>query len=274
MLAKSFLAILLGLLALWALESRAETVMCTEIASVPYTIATAGKYCLNRDLIMRGADAAAIRIEANGVELDCNGHQLTYYSTSSASYGIYVRSRRLVTVRDCALHRFKTGIALSRVSSSRLLDNRVSYPENEGFYVSGDDIEIARNTIHVDYGSQTSGPSVGILTQPYWTGLPARMRITENVVQGESGILVLGGDLAIIEHNQVEGGIQIAEYWDIPQLPIPSRGLVRGNTVRGNIQVQQGSVVVCSENYIFASGSGSAISGCLTDTRENTVILN
>ena len=265
-------------------RSHAETVLCTEITSVPYTIATAGKYCLNRDLIMTasGNNTAAIRIEASSVELDCNGHQISKYSASSAIYGIYVRSRRQVTVRDCALHRFGNGIALSRVSSSRVLDNRVSFPDAAGIYVAGDDVEIARNHVYVDHGYGDSPPESGILVAAYWTGLPVRAQITDNITQGVFGINVFGGDLVVIERNRVDGKLVVGSSHDDDDptaAAIPSRGLVRNNVVRGKIMVLskpfESNQVVCSENYLFvtAADAESATTACLTDSKGNTVTV-
>jgi hypothetical protein len=106
----------LSLFALLSLAGAAhgETLQCTTINSVPYTIATSGNYCLmgNLSSTVTGT-AAAITIAADQVLLDLNDHQLTGPGTSNAGYGISAIDRHDVRVRNGALRGFGRGINFS-----------------------------------------------------------------------------------------------------------------------------------------------------------------
>ena len=54
----------------------AETVNCTAITSVPYTITTPGLYCLTSDLSTAMSSGNAITIQANSVVLELNSHKI------------------------------------------------------------------------------------------------------------------------------------------------------------------------------------------------------
>ena len=54
----------------------AETVNCTAITSVPFTISSPGIYCLTQNLNQTDAETSAIQIDASNVVLDLNGWTL------------------------------------------------------------------------------------------------------------------------------------------------------------------------------------------------------
>src|SRR5712691_5912502 len=81
-------------LSLLALSSpvRAETTACIEITGVPYTITTAGIYCLRSSL----TGAAGIVVGADDVTVDLNGHALDVASLGVVSWGAY----KNITIRN------------------------------------------------------------------------------------------------------------------------------------------------------------------------------
>lgn len=88
----------------------AETINCTAITSVPFTISAAGIYCLTDDLdYTTGSAAAAIQIDASHVVLDLNGWSLKGESTYGVAAGPDVRH---VTVKNGTIRGFVTGVYL------------------------------------------------------------------------------------------------------------------------------------------------------------------
>ncbi len=109
------LPLALGLL-LTATLALAETVNCTAITSVPFTISAAGIYCLTKDLdYTTGSAAAAIQIDESHVVLDLNGWTLKGESTYGVAAGPDVRH---VTVKNGTIRGFLTGVYLGNAYDS------------------------------------------------------------------------------------------------------------------------------------------------------------
>jgi hypothetical protein len=94
---------------------QAETPGYTAIASLPYTISTSGIYCLTHDLEHASSVARdAIRIEADDVVLDLNGHKVdgSVGGEGAFTFGIYAFGRRNITIRNGTVRGFFYGIYL------------------------------------------------------------------------------------------------------------------------------------------------------------------
>ncbi len=154
----------------------AETTVCTEITTAPYTINTQGVYCLNANLETNLASGNAIEITVNNVVIDLNGHKignLAAGQTTSAN-GIYAYQRQNVTIRNGTIRGFIIGIVLGDVSPYTtsqghiIEDIRADLNTNSGIRVYGRG-NIIRNNIVVStgitdaasadaYGIQVYGP--------------------------------------------------------------------------------------------------------------------
>jgi hypothetical protein len=95
------------------LPSRAETVDCTPITSLPATISTQGIHCLTGNLATDIASGNAITITANNVTLDLNGWKVGGQAAGPTTVAVGISSSaNNVTVRNGIVRGFHTGIAL------------------------------------------------------------------------------------------------------------------------------------------------------------------
>jgi hypothetical protein len=101
-------AALLVVVAALSRPAAAETTICTQITSVPWTISTPGVYCLNSDLNFAQSSGVAITIKASNVTLDLNRHVLSNSyvgicsssATCSNAYGISVEYQSNVLIKN------------------------------------------------------------------------------------------------------------------------------------------------------------------------------
>jgi len=265
-------------------QAMADTVLCTPIESVPATISTPGAYCLQKNLTMRGAAVAAITIDASQVTLDCNDHTITKYSSSSAQYGVLGSSRAHLRVRNCGLHLFGTGIALVRSRVMEVRSNTIS-GSGMGMLLTGHSMDVFDNVVTAMYGSTNAVPMIGLTIETAYSGqMVSIARVVGNRIagvraygigiNGSSGVLLEGNHVHLLANTDPGIAIWINDYHDLPDIPLFSNALLRGNYVFGHgssgIFVASGSTAMCSENYIRGPFT-NAIVNCLTDTRANTV---
>ena len=76
MLSLAILFSVLALVAMHAPHARAETVNCTPIDYLPYTISAQGVYCFTQHLGTNMTSGNAITINTNNVVIDLNGFKL------------------------------------------------------------------------------------------------------------------------------------------------------------------------------------------------------
>src|SRR6185503_19043479 len=84
------------------------------IDSLPATVDTPGTWCLRANLVSgtwTGAPYAAITITSNDVVLDCNGFGITGPGINSDYSGVSGYQRNRVTVRRCAVAKYRIGLA-------------------------------------------------------------------------------------------------------------------------------------------------------------------
>jgi hypothetical protein len=95
------------------------------IDEAPTVIREPGRYLLEADLDFGGANGAAIRVEADDVTLDLDGHRLrcTIDDPARTCCGIHVSARNRVQIRNGAVEGFATGVL---VTEGRGADRRVS----------------------------------------------------------------------------------------------------------------------------------------------------
>ena len=101
----------------------------TPIASLPYTISSAGNYYLTQNLTYSGAAGNAITVNASNVTIDLNGYQLVCANSSYSTWGIYANNVSNVSVKNGAIAGFAFGIELgfpeggSNVNFGHLVDS-------------------------------------------------------------------------------------------------------------------------------------------------------
>ncbi|HEY0662359.1 MAG TPA: hypothetical protein VGD21_13685 [Lysobacter sp.] len=154
---------LLGLAALS--PARAETINCTPVATVPTTITTQGIYCLTADLSTAIASGSAIQIDTNNVTLDCNGYKLGGLAAGAGTtaVGISASGRSNITVRNCSVRGFRTGLSFSG-SGHAVEDSRFDANTRIGVKVVGDGSVIQRNLVLNTGGNTANQDPRGIET--------------------------------------------------------------------------------------------------------------
>ena len=210
---------LAGLLgpALHAPSAAAETwATCTGyIASVPAVVSSQGTWCLSKDLGTAASTGAAITVASNNVTIDCNGYKLGNLAagTGTLATGILSDARRNVTLRNCHIRGFATGIHLTGAVSPQVTssghvveDLVVEGSTMQGIVVKGRDSVIRRTRV-LDIGANPQlKPVAGI-------GAIGTVDVVDNLVDGVVsapgsigptwGIYAEGVDGIVIARNRV-----------------------------------------------------------------------
>lgn len=94
--------------------------------------------------------SSCIRITASNVELDCAGHSITNNGVSNA-IGIYGAGTN-ITIKNCVISSYKTGISTNGFNSGFILNNTVSNASDRGIYLTQSrDNTLANNTVKDSY---------------------------------------------------------------------------------------------------------------------------
>lgn len=188
--------------------ARAETTLCTEIASVPVVITTQGAYCLRKHLSTGQGSGAAITVQTNNVTIDCNGYKLGGQAAGAGSTasGISALGRLNITVRNCSIRGFNRGISLRGVPGGghQVIDNRLDFNLHYGIDVAGTGNLVQRNRVIGTGGKPDTQSGFGIF---------AEADVLDNTVEGVSpsaadawptGIVVSGAG-SVARGNRVSG---------------------------------------------------------------------
>ncbi|HEY0661001.1 MAG TPA: hypothetical protein VGD21_06760 [Lysobacter sp.] len=131
---------------------------CTEILSVPAApITTPGVYCLTQNMNAGAMTSGnVITINANNVTLDCNDRMIDGLGggLGTQAKGIVATNRANITVHNCLVRGFKTGIELTG-SGNASQDNLITNSTWVGLYISGDGSVARRNRV-LDTGGNTA----------------------------------------------------------------------------------------------------------------------
>jgi hypothetical protein len=166
-------AVTLLALAFAMTPASAETVNCTVISSVPFTITSPGIYCLRSDLNLSTSNLVnAITIDADNVVLDLNGHVLsnTGGGLSTAARGVYgTVKHRDITVKNGTIRTFRVCVLLDETFPAT--DNRTHIVEDlklencraQGINVIGRASTVRRNVVRDTTGGTLDEPHFGII---------------------------------------------------------------------------------------------------------------
>jgi len=170
-LTRSFVALLLLGLAIGPRQALAETVNCTPITVVPFTIPTAGTWCLAQDLSTTLPSGRAITIAANNVVLDLNGHRLANVGAGpgTEAFGVYAFQQTDITIRNGTVRGFKFGIMLDdsspyTTSQAHVIEDlRADQNTWIGIWVAGRGNIIRNTQVTTTGGATASESAVGIV---------------------------------------------------------------------------------------------------------------
>ena len=132
------------------------------IESLPVAITTQGTWCLRGDLSTAMTAGEAIAVQANNVTIDCNDFKLGGLAAgvNSRARGIYALNRQNITVRNCAVRGFFTGIGLANGGGHLVEHNRVDNSLYQGIAVSGDGSVVRGNLVR-DTGGAPENAAYG-----------------------------------------------------------------------------------------------------------------
>lgn len=225
-----------------ATPARADTVACTSIASLPTTLSVQGVYCLKASRQVAGAPVAAIDITANNVILDCNGYELR--STGTATFGILAANQQNITIRNCVVTGFQTGIETSG-SGHLVEDNSVMRSRNIGIKSSFGPSVVRRNFVF-----RTGG--VTGASYPVAFDVSGSVDVLDNTVAGVAplaGSFQVGRGIAII--NNPDGEVAGNHIWGLTG---------DGGSMPAGIAVAASPGLSVHDNDVLAKDGGHGVS--------------
>lgn len=225
----------------YAIPAAAETTNCTNITSVPAVITSQGVYCLKQHVSNNLASGAAITVSTNNVTIDCNEFKIGNLAAgpTTSAIGISADSRQNVTVRNCGVRGFRTGVQLLN-GLYRVENNDLDNNTQTSIFVSGDGSSIRLNEVVA-----TGDSSIDGLTDFYGIQASGDIDIIDNNI---TGVIATGGG------NGNVYGIRSEDM---------DAGLIRGNRVRNLVAAGNGS----TRGIWNQNGSHNVV-------ENNTVILN
>ena len=206
----------LALLLLTSISVRAETINCTAITSLPYTITSQGVYCFTSNLSTGMTSGNAIEIQANNVTLDLNGYKLGGLGAGDGTdaNGIFALQRKNITIKNGIVRGFHRGIYLRdfspyTTSSGHVVKNILADQNTTwGIEVAGLGNTVADNTVVDTGGSTFTAAAWGIRV----AGSGAK--VTDNAVSSTTsttsnafGIYLADADRSLVQNNTVTDSI-------------------------------------------------------------------
>jgi hypothetical protein len=183
----------------FALPNTAQAA-CTDIPSLPATLAAAGNYCLSASHVENLGSGAAITIAASHVSVDCLGHTISNTNTDATSannsYGIYAANRAYVTIKNChvtggfaiGIYAYQNNSLANQNAYVTIKDNYIVGPTWYGILAYGSAIEIEGNRVY-DVGGRTGSAVMGIrVAGSNLSGQNRFFLVRNNLVAGTVGL--------------------------------------------------------------------------------------
>lgn len=221
------------------------TVSVTAVTQPPPTTPTApgartsGTMRIDANMTLTGHHQGSIVIVEDGIALDCAGRAVI--GSAGRGVGISVQALTEVTIRNCEVRGFDTGIELSNASDVELESNTAT-GNKVGFMM------VNSNGSRLIDNSAIENTANGILLVR-----SERNSLVNNTVEGgHQGILLNSADNNILQGNQVTGATDWFGF-----------GFING--AQGNRMIS---------NRAEDSGSGFAISGAYRNTFSGNVAVD
>jgi hypothetical protein len=238
-----------------------------EITALPFTIDAPGTWCLKQDLSAAVASGAAVTVAADRVIVACNGFALRNTTVSNVASGVLAEERQQVTVRDCRISGFATGVNLygftRATSGGHVVErNRIERSTSAGIVVQGDDSVVRDNQVH-----ETGGGNSGIYALQVKYDVEVIGNTVERVTSltGDAVAIFVGGADArfSVIGNRVRGLSSGPEGGRIG-ISIQNTG-TRGGTIRNNDIANAGSSISTDKGiycYLNINGArGNQVNG-------------
>ena len=235
------------------------------IDSVPTSISTQGTWCLRKDLATGVTSGTAINIATNNVTLDCNGFKLGGLAAGADTNtaGIGASGALNITVRNCNIRGFMSGIFLTSGSGHLIEDNRLDNMTVYGMLLGGEGALVRRNRVLDTGGRPGSSAS---------TAMAVDGDVIDNIVDG---VFAVSGATTVTGLTASSGGSRVRGN-TIRGLAPSGGGVARGINISGvQMQVEDNNVVstaavngigiwgdagaVCTGNKVFNYSTGLSV---------------
>ena len=258
-----------GLLAIagWSQLAAAETTECVAIDSIPAVISSQGVYCLKQHVSGALANGAAIAVNTNNVTIDCNEFKIGNLAagTATQAIGISASGRNNVTVRNCGVRGFQTGISLLN-GGYRVENNRLDNNTRTGIFVTGSGSSIRGNEV-IDTGGGTAGGTA----QAEGIKAAGGMDIIDNNI---SGVLSAGADGTVYGIYVEDMDAGYINDNRVRELVPAGLGLRRGIWVDSGNRVTLKSNSVVMNGGLLSADAGIRCGGLVLNgvAQDNTVL--
>jgi hypothetical protein len=260
---------LLALLASSVLPAQAQGTSCTQwIDTLPVNIDAPGHYCL-RNSVDTGLVGGAFNINASGVTLDCRGRSVRHVDAGNDAFGISAGGFGPVTdvtVRNCKLIGFATGIAFSPGSERvDIVNNDIVRARYDGISLWGRDSKIIGNRILEGRAATGLDYARNITVAAFQPGIPSTGNvISNNLVSGSAdngriwGIRVDFSNGVVVHGNEIVGLRPNAGGFAVAIQVEGSDAQVSNNAMTGGAGTQfgiAGAPALCTRNIALGMTS-------------------
>ena len=204
--------------AAFAVFTSTPALACTEIASLPATIDSPGRYCLASDLSTPATQGAAITLASDDIHLDCGGLKIegSAAAATTSATGISAGQHDNVQVWHCTVQGFRKGIVAGTDATGAdapvgivLRSNRLVGNHAGGIVVAARSALVRDNQVlDTGYTSTSTEPVVAIRASGTVDVLSNQVDVLwepEDVFAPAIGIAVEGSQGGVIADNQVRG---------------------------------------------------------------------
>lgn len=280
-----FRYLLIAMFCMACFQAKSETLTCTEISKLPFTISASGTYCLVNNLSTSQTGGGGILINAGNVTLDCNGRTISNTNPNNSDVGIASGKRTRVTVENCDINGFEEGIHFDTMSNMiKIRNNTIRNSKTYGILIWGNNVEIVGNSvIDTKYVSAFRNYNQAIVAAAYSPGILSRdVVIRGNRIIGLSGtaqmqaIRVEMSVAPIIENNHVGRMLPNSDGYAFGILTTStSRAVIRNNVLTGSPSyslsgIQTDSTAICADNIINGfRTTGTATCGVSSNNLSN-----
>jgi parallel beta-helix repeat protein len=245
------------------------------IESLPAVIATPGTWCLHKDLGTLITAGNAIDIQASNVTLDCNDFKIGGLGAGNGSQavGVHASEKSNITLRQCNIRGFFTGIFLYRGTGHLVEDNRLDLNLHNGIQLASAANSLVRHNRVFDTGGATNGDKthptgiiadgadvidnvVADVSADGDVGYPAGISVFSNGV----GVVIRGNIVRGLVPGTVEGsakGIYAPVYGRISGNQVVAHPYVKGTGIVGGAYAGPTLATFCADNTV--GGLGDAV---------------
>jgi parallel beta-helix repeat protein len=190
---------------------------------------------VDNDLTCNGT---ALNITANNVVLDCQGHT---FNGNGTRWGIAITGatgslRTNVTVKNCNVYNFSTGIYVGYGSKTYVTNNTARYSLNDGVYAG------YSNNSNISFNTITNNYNRGV-----WLNYNYNSIVTQNVISynDQTGLRFTTGQNVTIRNNTIQANIDYGMY---SQEILYSR-IIENNVLDHNTGTAKGVYLDQNSNY-------------------------